>query len=341
MTPEVTGDVGSPNRSLREGIGGSVIVRTGRRVQGVDASGPRGAPRSWSSAWPWAMHYGADEEPDRRSPSSLERAGLGGAERIEPLRLPLGGRVSRFLTAAQFGSLRLRRAEVDRVDGLRRHAQGGDGCRGFAIPASRHRVSPDPHRCGLRYGQIAESSASALVVPSLNPRRRLPFPDLVAGAPSVRLREPSRSSWRSISQAPSAGCHGRGAARHGALADGQKLLANPMAMLLACAAVLDHAAHGRSQVSEKGGCASDGPPSDAPRPAGRSHVRPRPEKRRPPRWWMRCYVGSGAAPTETLSAAATPAQAPPWSSSSGPLSLSCVPPSWAELVADVRPPAPQ
>ncbi|HXB38371.1 MAG TPA: hypothetical protein VNU75_11725, partial [Acidimicrobiales bacterium] len=35
VTPEVTGDVGSPNRILREGIGGSVIVRTGRRIPGV------------------------------------------------------------------------------------------------------------------------------------------------------------------------------------------------------------------------------------------------------------------------------------------------------------------
>ena len=30
-----TGDVGSPNRILREGVGGSVIVRTGRRIPGV------------------------------------------------------------------------------------------------------------------------------------------------------------------------------------------------------------------------------------------------------------------------------------------------------------------
>ncbi len=33
VTPEITGDVGSPNRIFREGIGGSVIVRTGRRIR--------------------------------------------------------------------------------------------------------------------------------------------------------------------------------------------------------------------------------------------------------------------------------------------------------------------
>ena len=35
VTPETTGDVGSPNRILREEIGGKVIVRTGRRIPGV------------------------------------------------------------------------------------------------------------------------------------------------------------------------------------------------------------------------------------------------------------------------------------------------------------------
>ena len=40
VTPEVTGDVGSPNRILREGVGGSVIVRTGRRIPGVAPPAP-------------------------------------------------------------------------------------------------------------------------------------------------------------------------------------------------------------------------------------------------------------------------------------------------------------
>src|SRR6059036_1164234 len=35
VTPEGQGDVGSPNRILREEIGGRVIVRTGRRIPGV------------------------------------------------------------------------------------------------------------------------------------------------------------------------------------------------------------------------------------------------------------------------------------------------------------------
>src|SRR5688572_8877797 len=35
ITPEGADDVGSPNRILREAIGGKVIVRTGRKIPGV------------------------------------------------------------------------------------------------------------------------------------------------------------------------------------------------------------------------------------------------------------------------------------------------------------------
>ncbi len=35
ITPEGKDDVGSPNRLIREGIDGTVIVRTGRRIPGV------------------------------------------------------------------------------------------------------------------------------------------------------------------------------------------------------------------------------------------------------------------------------------------------------------------
>ena len=53
ITPETTGDVGSPNRILREGVGGSVIVRTGRRIPGWPRR-RRWCTRLSSSAWQWA-----------------------------------------------------------------------------------------------------------------------------------------------------------------------------------------------------------------------------------------------------------------------------------------------
>ncbi len=46
ITPEGSGDVGSPNRILREEIGGRVIVRTGRRIPGVVPLGGVHAPIS-------------------------------------------------------------------------------------------------------------------------------------------------------------------------------------------------------------------------------------------------------------------------------------------------------
>src|SRR5919202_5493836 len=46
ITPEGKGDVGSPNRILREEIDGSVIVRTGRRIPGVVPLGGVHAPIS-------------------------------------------------------------------------------------------------------------------------------------------------------------------------------------------------------------------------------------------------------------------------------------------------------
>src|SRR5438132_4743590 len=46
ITPEGADDVGSPNRILREEIGGRVIVRTGRRIPGVVPLGGVDAPIS-------------------------------------------------------------------------------------------------------------------------------------------------------------------------------------------------------------------------------------------------------------------------------------------------------
>src|SRR5207253_527647 len=46
ITPEGRDDVGSPNRILREEIGGKVIVRTGRRIPGVIPHGGVHAPIS-------------------------------------------------------------------------------------------------------------------------------------------------------------------------------------------------------------------------------------------------------------------------------------------------------
>ncbi len=61
VTPEGRGDVGSPNRILREEISGKVIVRTGRRIPGVMPVAaclhPSGSS-AWRSATPTARRSG-------------------------------------------------------------------------------------------------------------------------------------------------------------------------------------------------------------------------------------------------------------------------------------------
>src|SRR6478672_11613261 len=69
VTPEARDDVGSPNRILREEIGGRVIVRTGRRIPGVIPLGGVHAPISIVrmavgdayGAKEWREGEGADE----------------------------------------------------------------------------------------------------------------------------------------------------------------------------------------------------------------------------------------------------------------------------------------
>ncbi len=65
ITPEGAGDVGSPNRLIREAIDGKVIVRTGRRIPGVS---PVAGIHHPISVVRMAVEdaYGADErrEPD-------------------------------------------------------------------------------------------------------------------------------------------------------------------------------------------------------------------------------------------------------------------------------------
>src|SRR5579884_3975514 len=51
VTPETRGDVGSPNRILREEIGGKVIVRTGRRLPGVVPFGRSGSSARCAGRW--------------------------------------------------------------------------------------------------------------------------------------------------------------------------------------------------------------------------------------------------------------------------------------------------
>ena len=73
VTPEGADDVGSPNRILREEIGGRVIVRTGRRIPGIVPFGGVHAPISvvrMAVATPTARRSGARARATTRPPSA-------------------------------------------------------------------------------------------------------------------------------------------------------------------------------------------------------------------------------------------------------------------------------
>lgn len=232
ITPPVIGDVGSPNRLLREGIGGSVIVRTGRRIPGVPPLAPVFHPivvvrMAVGDA------YGAREErvgePGEPAEVALrtERIERGICRAVAEYSFQaaerLGGQVyggpKWTVSAVYEGMLK---EEMD-------------------LASERHPEVPyRPTLIDAAYaGILTQSSEAPLVVPALN-RDGDCLSDLVlglfgsiAGAESMLLAlDEHMEPTVAMAEAP----HGTAPSLLG------KDVANPMAMLLACAALLDQAA---------------------------------------------------------------------------------------------------
>ena len=238
ITPEGKDDVGSPNRILREEVDGKVIIRTGRRIPGVVGRSRASTTRSRSCGW---------RSRTPTAPSSGARA-----RRAPTTRSPTARRRSRARPAARSPSTpsappsargrRLRRAEVDRLPRLRGHAQGGARRRRRAPPGRRVPAGADRrHYAGLISG-VAETP---LVIPALNRDGDclsdlvLPMFGSIAGAESVLLAfDDDHEIDVAMAEAP----HGTAPSLLG------KDLANPMAMILACAAVLQYA-HARAHAA--------------------------------------------------------------------------------------------
>jgi isocitrate dehydrogenase (NAD+) len=232
ITPPVIGDVGSPNRIPREGIDGSVIVRTGRRIPGVAPLAPVVHPivvvrMAVGDA------YGAAEE-RTGAPGGIDEAAFR-TERIDRSACRAVAEYS-FQAAA-------------RVSGC---VYGGpkwtvstiyEGMLKEEMDAAAERHPEVPYRPTLidaaYAGLLTESASSPLVVPALN-RDGDCLSDLVlglfgsiAGAESMLLSlDAQLHTLVAMAEAP----HGTAPSLQG------KDVANPMAMLLACAALLDHAA---------------------------------------------------------------------------------------------------
>ncbi len=231
VTPVGAGDVGSPNRLLREGVGGSVIVRTGRRIPGVAPLAPVVHPivvvrMAVGDA------YGAREE----------RAGTPGAvdeEAFRHERITRGscGAVAEFafrnaarLDAVVYGGPKWTVSPV--YEGMLKEEMDAAAAR---HPAVTYR----PTLIDAAYaGLLTEAAATPLVIPAMN-RDGDCLSDLVlalfgsiAGAESVLLAlDEDLEPVVAMAEAP----HGTAPGLMG------RDVANPMAMLLAVAAILDHA----------------------------------------------------------------------------------------------------
>ena len=235
ITPEVRDDVGSPNRLLREEIGGRVIVRTGRRIPGVV---PLGGAHHPISIVRMAVGdaYGAKEW--REGEGDAEVAFR--TERIER-RICRGVAEYAFRQAEQshakvFGGPKYTVSPV--YEGMLKEEMDE--------AAARHPgVTYEPQLIDATFALLISSSGAPMVIPALNRDGDiladlvLPLFGSIAGSESLLVAFGD-------DYVPSAlmaeAAHGTAPALEG------KDVANPMAMILAGAALLTHAEEEKIQT---------------------------------------------------------------------------------------------
>jgi isocitrate dehydrogenase (NAD+) len=233
VTPEGADDVGSPNRILREEVDGKVIIRTGRRIPGV--VGPVSG-----------VHY----------PISVVRMAVGDAYGAEQWREGEAGSVDEVALRTE----RITRGVCRAVAEFSFRAAERSSARVYGGPkwtvspvyegmlkeemdaaAERHpEVDYQPVLIDASYAGLLTGAADVpLVIPALNRDGDclsdlvMPMFGSIAGAESILL---SFDDDFAVDVAMAEAPHGTAPSLQG------KDLANPMAMILACAAVLAQAA---------------------------------------------------------------------------------------------------
>jgi isocitrate dehydrogenase (NAD+) len=227
VTPEGADDVGSPNRILREEIGGKVIVRTGRRIPGVVPVGGVHAPISVVrmavgdayGAKEWREGSGDDEVAFRTE--RIER-------RICRAVAEFAFRQAERTAAKVFGGPKYTVSPV--YEGLLKEEMDA--------AATRHPDVPyEPQLIDATFALLISSSGAPMVIPALNRDGDilsdlvLPLFGSIAGSESLLVAFGDDGI-----DAPTAlmavAAHGTAPALEG------KDVANPMAMILAAAALL-------------------------------------------------------------------------------------------------------
>src|SRR3954451_18652978 len=232
VTPETRGDVGSPNRILREEIGGKVIVRTGRRLPGVVAFGGVHAPIS-VVRMAVGDAYGAKEW----------REGSGDDEvafRTERIERSVCRAVSEFAfreadrTGAKvFGGPKYTVSPT--YEGMLKEEMDA--------AAARHPdVAYDPQLIDATFALLVASTGDPMVIPALNRDGDilsdlvLPLFGSIAGSESMLVAFEGTELEPTALMAEAA--HGTAPSLEG------KNVANPLAMILAAAALLSQTGEG-------------------------------------------------------------------------------------------------
>ena len=227
ITPEGKDDVGSPNRILREEIGGRVIVRTGRRIPGVVPLGGVHAPISIVrmavgdayGAKEWREGSGEDEVAYRTE--RIER-------RICRSVAEFAFRQAEQTGAKVFGGPKYTVSPV--YEGMLKEEMDS--------AAKRHSdVRYEPQLIDATFALLIASSGEPLVIPALNRDGDilsdlvLPLFGSIAGSESLLVAFGDDYVPRALM---AEAAHGTAPALF------RKNLANPMAMILAGAALLAH-----------------------------------------------------------------------------------------------------
>jgi len=227
VTPEGKDDVGSPNRILREEIGGHVIVRTGRRIPGVV---PVGGVHQPISVVRMAVGdaYGAKEWREGQ-----------GEEEVAYRTMRIERRVCRAVAEFSFRHAERTRAKVfggpkytvsPVYEGMLKEEMDA--------AAERHPdVGYEPQLIDATFALLISSAGDALVIPALNRDGDilsdlvLPLFGSIAGSESLLVAFNDDYTPRALM---AEAAHGTAPALFG------KNVANPMAMILASAALLSH-----------------------------------------------------------------------------------------------------